>query len=295
LTVLETVFPTFIIVGLAFVLQRRKRLDLGPIIETALYLASPCLIFASLSASSYGAGSFSAVAASAAIVVLGCFVASRTIFVSIGLGDLDARTLPVMLMNAGNLGLPIVLFAFGDEAMGTAVAFFVTSAIFNYTLGIYLAARSSTGNSRPWLEVVKLPLIYAAIAGVVVGILQIEMPIIISRAITTLGQAAIPLFLISLGMSLAGIDPRKHLPSAILSASMRIGLGLALGVVSVGVLGLSGVARGLVLLEASMPPAVASFMLSQKYGCNPELVGATVFVGTVMSMVTIPIVLMLVA
>lgn len=294
MTVLETVLPTFIIVGLAYALQRKKRLDLGPIIETALYLASPCLIFRSLSSKSYGEGSFVAVAASAAVVVVGCLVASRAIFAAFHLEDLDARTLPVMLMNAGNLGLPIVLFAFGEEAMGTAVAFFVTSAIFNYTLGIYLAARSSPGNHRPWLEVLKLPLIYAAVAGVAVGILKVKMPIILSRAMDTLGQAAIPLFLISLGMSLAGIDPRRHLPSALLSASMRIGLGLATGMLSVAIFGLTGDVRGLVLLQASMPPAVASFMLSQKYGCNPELVGATVFVGTVMSMATIPLVLILV-
>jgi len=290
----DTVFPTFVILGLAYLFQKKKRLDLDPIIETALYLASPCLIFTSLSSSDYTAGSLLPVAISAAIVMLGCLALSRAAFAAAGLGDLDARTLPVMLMNAGNLGIPIVLFAFGEEAMGPVVAFFVTSAVFNYTLGIFIAARRSPDSGRPWLEVLRLPLVYAAVAGVAVGALGVRLPVIMLRAINTLGQAAIPLFLISLGMSLASIDPKSHLPSALLSASMRIGLGLVLGTTSAAILGIRGVARGVVILQSSMPPAVASFMLSQKYRCNPELVGATVFVGTAVSIATIPVVLWLV-
>ena len=132
---------------------------------------------------------------------------------------------------------------------------------------------------------------YATLAGITVSLLEIDIPLIFDRAVNLLGQSAIPLFLISLGMSLASINPRRDLPSAFLSASMRIGLGLALGILVATALGLEGTARGVVILQSSMPPAVASFMLSKKYGCRPDLVAATVFVGTAMSVVTISLVL----
>ena len=283
--------PTFIVIGLAYALQKKKRLDIKPLIETALYLASPCLIFSSLSSKAYSLGELLPIVFSAVVVVLGCLLLSRIIFLALKVGDIDARTLPVVLINSGNLGIPICVFAFGDEAMGIVIMFFVTSAIFTYTLGILLAARACGESDRPWLEVFKLPLIYAAVLGIMTSILDIEIPIVISRTVGILGQAAIPLFLISLGMSLAGINARKHLTSAILSASMRIGIGLALGIASVAVLGLDGTFRGVVLLQSSMPSAVASFLLSKKYGCSPDMVAATVLIGTLISVITIPFVL----
>jgi predicted permease len=139
--------------------------------------------------------------------------------------------------------------------------------------------------------VFKLPLIYAAISGVIVSTLGIEIPEMIARPIDLLGQAAIPLFLISLGMSLVEVKPREHLPAALLSASMRIGIGLSLGVAVTMALGLDGLLRQVIIVQSAMPPAVASYMLSKKYECRPDLVAATIFVGTLMSMVTIPLIL----
>ncbi|MBU7004095.1 MAG: AEC family transporter [Theionarchaea archaeon] len=291
MTIIETVLPSFIVIGLAFVLQKKRKLDLGPLIDTALYLASPCLIFGSLVAKTYSIGELLPVALSAFLVILSALVVSWLVFSALRLDDKESRTIPVVLINAGNLGIPISLFAFGEESLGIVVMFFVGSAIMTYTLGIFLAARSCENAYRPWIEVFKLPLVYATLAGIAVSLLDIEIPLVVGRAVNLLGQSAIPLFLISLGMSLASINPRRDLPSAFLSASMRIGLGLALGILVATGLGLEGTARSVVILQSSMPPAVASFMLSKKYGCRPDLVAATVFVGTVMSIVTISLVL----
>ncbi len=291
MSVIETVAPSFIVISLAFVLQRKKRLDLRPLIETALYLASPCLIFNSLAAKTYSPAELMPVSLSALSVMFGAFIISWTAFKSLRLEDVESRTLPVVLINAGNLGIPISLFAFGDEALGIVVMYFVASAIVTYTLGVFLAAKSCDDADKPWLEIFKLPLVYATTAGILVSLLGIELPLVIGRAVGILGQAAIPLFLISLGMSLADVSPRKDLPSALLSASMRIGLGILLGLGVATAFRLEGAARGVVILQSSMPPAVASFVLSKKYGCSPDRVAATVFVGTLMSIVTIPLVL----
>jgi predicted permease len=291
MAILETVLPSFIVIGLAYTLQKRRKLDLGPLIDTALYLASPCLIFGSLSAKTYSVNELLPVAVSAILIILGALVVSWTVFTALRLDDKESRTLPVVLVNSGNLGIPISLFAFGDESLGIIVMFFVASAVMTYTLGIYLAAKSCETADRPWIEVFKLPLIYATMAGIAVSLLDLDIPLVVGRAVNLLGQAAIPLFLISLGMSLASINPRRDLPSAILSASMRIGIGLALGILIATALGLEGTVRSVVILQSSMPPAVASFMLSKKYGCRPDLVAATVFVGTVISIVTISLVL----
>jgi len=291
MAILETVLPSFIVIGLAYALQKRRKLDLGPLIDTALYLASPCLVFGSLSAKNYSIGQLLPVSISAFLIILGTLAISWILFSGLRLQDRESRVLPVVLINSGNLGIPISLFAFGEESLGIVVMFFVASAVMTYTLGIFLAARTCETTNRPWVEVFKLPLVYATVAGITVSLLDIEIPVIIERAVNLLGQSAIPLFLVSLGMSLASITPRRDLPSALLSASMRIGLGLGLGILVATALGLEGIARGVVILQSSMPPAVASFMLSKKYGCRPDLVAATVFTGTLMSIFTISLVL----
>ena len=129
MAILETVLPSFIVIGLAYALQKRKKLDLGPLIDTALYLASPCLIFGSLSAKTYSVGELLPVALSAFAVILGTLVISWVVFSGLRLDDRESRALPVVLVNAGNLGIPISLFAFGEESLGIVVMFFVASAV----------------------------------------------------------------------------------------------------------------------------------------------------------------------
>ena len=291
LRVLEAVFPTFAIVALAYLFQRYKKLEIRPIVETALYLASPCLVFRSLSENGQRVTQLLPVVLSATTVILAALFISRSLFSAFHLENPDARTLPVVLINSGNLGIPISLFAFGEGALPVAVAYYVTCSVATYSIGIYLAARGSPDANKPYLEIFKLPLLYAVVLGTAVALTGTSLPPLISRPISLLADAAIPLFVITLGMSLVGVRSSKELRAGACSASMRISLGFLLGLACVGVFGLTGLVRGVVLLQSSMPPAVASLMLAQKYSARPGLVASSVMIGTLMSLVTIPLIL----
>src|SRR6185295_125138 len=98
--------------------------------------------------------------------------------------------LPALFMNAGNMGIPLALFAFGQEGMQRATLLFVIITFLQYSLGIYIL--NGRGN---WTEIFRLPLIYAALAGLLVNLGQIKIPELLLQPVIMLGQATIPIML----------------------------------------------------------------------------------------------------
>ena len=105
--------------------------------------------------------------------------------------------LPVLFMNAGNMGIPLALFAFGEPGLQRATLMFVIITFLQYSLGIYLL--SGRGN---WTEIFRLPLIYATIAGLILNLSRMTIPELLFQPISMLGQATIPIMLVSLGYRL---------------------------------------------------------------------------------------------
>ena len=71
--------------------------------------------------------------------------------------------MPAVFWNAGNMGIPCAKLALGDEGLQAAAIVFVTVAILNSTLGIWIAKGKGGG-----LELFRQPLFYASVAGVIV-------------------------------------------------------------------------------------------------------------------------------
>jgi predicted permease len=86
-------------------------------------------------------------------------------------------------MNAGNVGIPLALFAFGQAGFQRATLMFVILTFLQYSLGIYIL--NGRGN---WAEIFRLPLIYAALAGLAVNQTQIQIPEVLMQSITMLGR-----------------------------------------------------------------------------------------------------------
>jgi predicted permease len=196
--------------------------------------------------------------------------------------------LPVLFMNAGNMGIPLALFAFGEPGMQRATLMFVIITFLQYSLGIYLL--SGRGN---WTEIFRLPLIYAAIAGLVLNLNRMAIPELLFQPISMLGQATIPIMLVSLGYRLHEFQSFKW-RHAIGGALVRIFGGFLTASIVVQLIAAQGVNRQVLLLYGALPAAVINFVLTEKYGKDPELAASIVVLSTFISMVTIPIVFWLI-
>ena len=120
--------------------------------------------------------------------------------------------LVVMFSNNAKYGLPLVLFAFGEDALVFATVYFVTSAVLTYTVGVLVAGSGHRTLARTLVRVIKVPTIYAAVAAGLLAALAVPVPVFVMRPVSLLSDAAVPMMLLVLGMQLAQADRPATLP-----------------------------------------------------------------------------------
>lgn len=284
--VLSVVFPVFCIIGLGYVFARFKKISLEPIIEVLLYLTIPALVISSLSRKKLVIDDLAIVSLSAVIVILGTGLLAFAYLALIKRRDLKGFYLPVMFMNSGNMSFPLALLAFGPDGLTVAILYYIAVSLMVYSLGIYIA-KGKGGIS----EMFRLPLIYAAGAGIALNLGDVRLPEAVINTFDMLGAATIPIMQVSLGYRL--YSARLAYPGISLAGSvLRIGGGIAIAWAVVTLLGIDGMNRNIILLSSGMPAAVINFVVSHKYKVDSDLVASTVALSTLVSIVTTPILLL---
>lgn len=260
--------------------------ELAFVTRLITYIGTPSLVFSTLVrlavppeeiAWQVGMG-LAAVAAGA----VGGLLALRLI------GRPDTRLLPtIMLPNAGNLGLPIAYFAFGDAGLAIAIPFAATMTVCHFTVGVACA----TGRAA-WTQVLTTPTIWAILAALVFLTTGVAAPAALVNLTTLLGGVMMPLMLIALGVSLASLRVSDLGLSATL-AGLRMAFGLAIGWGLTRAFGLTGPAAGVLILQSAMPPAVFNYLFAVRYsGPAAEIAGAVVL-GTLATFVLLPFLLLM--
>jgi predicted permease len=197
--------------------------------------------------------------------------------------------LAAMFPNTGNLGLPLALFAFGSEGLAAAVIVYSAISLVQFSLGVMIVSGS------PHLgKVLRLPLLHAALAGIVMALCNVTVPTPVMRGLELVGGAAVPLMLLGLGARMRSV--RLTRPTlAVLGVALRVVPGLLAALVWVALAGLHGPERGVVLLTGVLPPAVMNFVLAEQYGQQGDEVASAILLGTLLSVAAIPLVLALLA
>jgi malate permease and related proteins len=284
---LSPVIPVFLLVAVGFIFAHWKKISLTSVTEIIVYLGTPSLVFSSLASKPLYAGDIAVLSAGILIIFAGVGLLIRVYFFIFGFTS-RGFALPTLFMNAGNMGIPLALFAFGQEGMQRATLMFVIITFLQYSLGIYIL--NGSGN---WTEIFRLPLIYAALAGLLFNLGQIKIPELLLQPVIMLGQATIPIMLISLGYRLYQVESLQ-LGHALGGALLRIFGGFAAANIAVNLIGAEGVNRQVLLLYGSLPAAVVNFILTEKYRQDPGLAASIVVLGTFISVLTIPMVFWLI-
>ena len=193
---------------------------------------------------------------------------------------------PVAFGNAGNLGLPLCLFAFGPKGLGLAIGFYLVGSVSQFLVGPLFQGRQPV-----WRTLLTTPVNYAAVLGVVLLATQTPLPEWLANTVQLLAGIAIPLMLIALGHALGSFQV-KRLPVAAALALARLGLGLAVGLWLVWFFDLEGIERGVVLIESAMPVAVFSYLLAARYDRHPDEVAGAIVISTLVSFLTLPLLLL---
>ena len=285
LTVLEIVAPVFLLAAIGFAWVRmgyEYRLEF--VTRLAMTLGVPCLIFtalmqAEIEPAALGALSLATLAAYGLVAAL--------IGVVVWTFSLDARTFlaPLIFGNTGNIGLPLALFAFGQEGLSLAVVVFAVMAMLSFTFGIWLVA--GTGNPFAML---REPLVWATLAGGVFLWQGWRTPVFLTNTLGLVGQLAIPLMLITLGVAVGRLRASGAARAVMLSL-IKLSI-CAAGAAVVGrAFALPPVAFAVLVLQVATPVAVTSYLLAEKYGADADEVAGLVVVSTLASVVALPLLL----
>jgi len=291
LNLANIILPVFIVILIGFFFGRAKHRDMSAVVDITIYIGLPALVFTSMLEKSIVFKEAIEIWVSALIIMIGCGIVAFIVFTALKQKH-SGLYIPISIMNTVNIPFPIIYLAFGTEGLFAATLFYIPNALLAFTMGVYVASKKNWRESIK--EIFKVPLIYAAILGLFCNILRIEPPDIIIRPLNFLGLMAIPLILITLGYNLSKVKITSF-PTTLLASFMRMGVGICLGILVSRIFGLSGILKSVVILDSAMPAAVLSSVLATKYNNEADLVSSVVFVTTIISLVTIPILLLFVS
>jgi predicted permease len=200
---------------------------------------------------------------------------------------LEARSFlgALLFPNTGNMGLPLCLFAFGPEGLSLALVVFVLVSTTHFTVGV--AILSGRNDLR---QFVTNPIVWSTVAGLVLLWTGWKLPVFARNTLDVMAGLTIPLMLLALGVSIANIKVAAFSRSLII-ALMRLGLGFGAGLLVTSLFGLTGAARGVVILDVAMPVAVFNYLLAEQYNRAPDEVAGAVVVSTLLSFITLPLLL----
>ena len=283
------IVPIFLIAGVGYLLASKLQANLKTLAHVAFYALAPCFAFRMLSTSKMTgpeAGRL-ALLAILVMVVMGLLARIAAIPFRLSRAELSGFLLVAMFSNGGNYGLPVVLFAFGNDALAPATVYFVTSSILTYTAGVFLAASGRRSVSGAILGISRTPAIYGVGVAALVLVTGISVPVVLTRPIQLLADAAIPVMILVLGMQLqrATKPERPRVVAAAVALSLVAAPFVTLGLT--WLLGLTGYARQAGVVLASMPTAVITTILALEFDTAPAFVTNVVFMTTLLSPLTL--------
>jgi predicted permease len=285
----NNLLPILLMAGIGYLLAAKLELDVRTLSLVTFHVFSPALIFDLIISSRLGGEDMLRMAAFTAATLLTVGLVAAVIGHILGLPRRlrAAVVLTAMLPNAGNYGLSLNLFAFGEDALAQAAIFFATSAALTYTVGVFVASLGRADARTALLGLLRVPTVYAVAIALVVVYQEWQLPLPLERSVSTLAQAAIPTFLIVLGMQLHRAGAFRPTGLQGLAVGLRLVAGPAIAVLFALVFGLTGPARTAGILEAAMPSAVITTVLGEVYDIEPAFITSVVFASTIASPLTL--------
>ncbi|TVP50621.1 MAG: AEC family transporter [Halomonas sp.] len=249
-------------------------------------IGTPALVLASLAGADIDAATFGQTMLAAALVII-TMGASTFLVAKLLRRNWRVLIAPMMYPNTGNMGLPVVLYAFGSAGFAYGITVMVTVSLFQFTLG---AALNSQGN--PLKTLVKTPTVYAILIAVALLLTDTALPPWLANTVDLMSGFTVPLMLITLGVSLASIQV-KNLRSGIGFSLVRIPLAAVAAWFIAGWVGLPPVAQSILVVQMCMPVAVFNYLFAQRAQREPAYVASLVFCSTLLALFYLPVLLAL--
>ncbi len=293
LVFLNVVTPVFILVVIGYFVGPRLNIEARSLSRTAYFVFIPAFVFNIISEAKID--SELALQMLSFILVAQIAVALLGFLVGKALRQSREITAAFVLIatfgNVGNFGLPLIVFRLGETARTFATVYFVATVFISFVICVGVASWARSGGVTAVFSVFKTPALIALIPALVFNITDVEVPIFLSRLSGLLGQAMIPVMLITLGVQMGEIPKIKINFNVFAASTVRLIGGPVLALLIVPYFGLEGLERSTGILQAAMPAAVLASIIALEYKLLPEFVTTTVLFSTLYSILTLTVIL----
>jgi malate permease and related proteins len=285
----ENLLPIFLAAAAGYVLSWKSDLEARHVSKVLFYIFSPALVFTLIQR--YITPDIPLLRMTVITIATMLLVALLVFLIARALGYSREMTmamvLPAMLLNTGNMGIPVTLFVFGEEGLAYGTVVTIITVIMSYSAGVIVASLGKADIKTSLLSLVKLPMLYGVLLAVLMYFTGWSLPLPVGRAVDLMADAAIPTMLVLLGMQLQKANLRENIRALFISTSARLVAGplIMLGLSSL--IGMQGLVQQVSILQAGMPGAVTATVLATEYDTNPEFVTAAITIGTVLSPLTL--------
>lgn len=285
---LEVVLPVAIVAILGAAVGRWQSVPVRPVSALVFYLFSPALVFHSLATTQVAGDEAARILVAVLVLYVAMYVLATTWSTAFrhGRGLRAGFALSVVTANGGNMGLPVALLGFGQAGFEVAVVNFVAGAVLAYSAGIVIASLAGGGASKALQAPFRYPVVYAAVAGVLINVTDADLPVTIEAPSETLAGAAVPAMLVVLGLQLQGAARLAELRDTVAATAAKLLVAPAIAWPVLTLVGLEGVTRDTLVVLSAMPTAVIATVVATEFNARPDFVTRTVVLSTLLSMLT---------
>lgn len=281
--VVGILFPVFALAAAGFAVGRWLKPDFKPINRINMDVCIPALVFASLTTMPLDTEQVPLITASLVAVLVPALLMIP--ICKIFKLNFKAWAPPHMFRNSGNLAIPLFTYTFGDTALAPAVLLFVVSACIHISLGLALL---SEGN--PLKQIFKMPIFLAAAVAMTLNLSGVAVWNPIYEATSLLGQAAVPIMLLSLGSQMVNLR-LSGLKVGLLCTAQSLFTGAIAFAIIYFFIPLPTLHLQMMVLFTMLPPAVMNYLFAERFNVEPPKVASMVLFGNFLSVVTLPILL----
>ena len=190
--------------------------------------------------------------------------------------------------NCAFMAFPVLESIYGKIGVLYGSAFMATFNIYLWTLGVSLYEGEGT---KLKLKNILNPGIVSVVIGIIIFIFSIRLPYAVNRCFEMIGSMTTPLSMIITGVIIGGMDVKKIFSTPIIyfSAFVRLILFPVICAVILRMFHLDNTTYGVCVLVAAMPVAAMATVLAERYGADSQFASQNVFITTILSLITIPI------
>ncbi|WP_405309439.1 AEC family transporter [Methanobrevibacter sp.] len=294
-----TILSIILMIGIGYVLKRIDFLsekDINPLNKIVMNILLPCMIFSALYSSDLSL--IPKLGILPFVILISSFVTGLVSFLILKKLGYDDKKLwsvlvTVMIANTAFMGYPVNLGIFGHEGFLRAIFCDIATMCIFLILSFVLVIKFGGTVKKAIRKIALFPPLWAIVFGLGLNILNVPIGPVLNNTVNYLGNGAIPLIMISLGLSidLAGLSRSKSMVA--FTSIMKLLFFPAIAVIVVLFLGLSDLQYTVAIVEAAMPSGMLSLVLAITYNLDYQLTSDCILINTVISLITLPVIIMI--